>query len=144
MPKVATVRGEVDTETLGQTLMHEHIINITPDIEKEYPDLSWIGGISEARKVASYAEAHHLPVAPHDCTGPITYTASVHLSMNAPNTLVQESVRSFYTGWYKEIVTDLPQMKDGYIYPMSGAGLGTRLLPDLTKRPDAKIRRSAT
>jgi UTP-glucose-1-phosphate uridylyltransferase len=23
------------------------------------------------------------------------------------------------------------------------AGLGTRLLPDLTKRPDAKIRRSA-
>jgi L-alanine-DL-glutamate epimerase-like enolase superfamily enzyme len=107
------------------------------------PDLSWIGGISEARKVASYAEAHHLPVAPHDCTGPITYTASVHLSMNAPNALVQESVRSFYTGWYKEIVTDLPQMKDGYIHPMSGAGLGTKLLPDLTKRPDAKIRRSA-
>jgi galactonate dehydratase len=82
-------------------------------------------------------------VAPHDCTGPITYTASVHLSLNAPNTLVQESVRSFYTGWYKEIVTDLPQMKDGYVYPMSGSGLGTRLLPDLTKRPDAKIRRSA-
>jgi L-alanine-DL-glutamate epimerase-like enolase superfamily enzyme len=63
--------------------------------------------------------------------------------MNAPNALVQESVRSFYTGWYKEIVTDLPQMKDGYVYPMSGAGLGTRLLPDLVKRPDAKIRRSA-
>jgi phosphotriesterase-related protein len=44
MPKVATVRGDVDTETLGQTLMHEHILNITPEIEKEYPDLSWIGG----------------------------------------------------------------------------------------------------
>ncbi len=44
MPKVSTVRGEVDTDTLGQTLMHEHIINITPEIEKEYPDLSWIGG----------------------------------------------------------------------------------------------------
>ena len=29
MPKVATVRGEVDTDTLGQTLMHEHIVNIT-------------------------------------------------------------------------------------------------------------------
>jgi galactonate dehydratase len=107
------------------------------------PDLSWIGGISEARKVASYAEAHHLPVAPHDCTGPVTYTASVHLALNAPNTLVQESVRSFYSGWYKEIVTDLPQMKDGYIHPMNGRGLGTKLLPDLTKRPDARIRRSA-
>ena len=107
------------------------------------PDLSWVGGISEARKVASYAEAHQLPIAPHDCTGPITYTASVHLALNAPNTLVQESVRAFYTGWYKEIVTDLPRVADGHVYPMSGSGLGTRLLPDLIRRPDAKIRRSA-
>jgi phosphotriesterase-related protein len=44
MPKVATVRGDVDTESLGQTLMHEHIVNITAEIEKEYPDLSWVGG----------------------------------------------------------------------------------------------------
>jgi phosphotriesterase-related protein len=44
MPKVATVRGDVDTDTLGQTLMHEHIVNITAEIEKEYPDLSWVGG----------------------------------------------------------------------------------------------------
>lgn len=44
MPKVATVRGEVDTASLGQTLMHEHIVNITAEVEKEYPDLSWIGG----------------------------------------------------------------------------------------------------
>jgi L-alanine-DL-glutamate epimerase-like enolase superfamily enzyme len=107
------------------------------------PDLSWVGGISEARKVASYAEAHQLPIAPHDCTGPITYTASVHLALNAPNALVQESVRAFYTGWYKEIVTDLPRVADGHVYPMSGPGLGTRLLPDLMRRPDAKVRRSA-
>ncbi len=106
------------------------------------PDLSWIGGISEARKVASYAEAHHLPIAPHDCTGPVVYTASVHLALNAPNALIQESVRSFYTGWYKEIVTDLPRMAEGHVYPMSGPGLGTRLLPDLVKRPDARVRRS--
>jgi galactonate dehydratase len=108
------------------------------------PDLSWIGGISEARKVASFAEAHHLPIAPHDCTGPITYTASVHLALNAPNALVQESVRSFYTGWYKEIVTDLPRVTEGYIYPMTGPGLGTRLLSDLARRSDAKVRRSAS
>lgn len=107
------------------------------------PDLSWIGGISEARKVASYAEAHHLPIAPHDCTGPVVYTASVHLALNAPNALIQESVRSFYTGWYKEIVTDLPRAHEGHIYPMTGPGLGTRLIPDIAKRPDAKIRRSA-
>jgi hypothetical protein len=30
------------------------------------------------------------------------------------------------------------------VYPMGGAGLGTRLLPDLTRRPDAKVRRSGS
>ena len=107
------------------------------------PDLSWIGGISEARKVASLAEAHHLPIAPHDCTGPVVYAASVHLALNATNTLVQELVRAFYTGWYKEIVTELPRIAEGHVYPMSGPGLGTRLLPDVVKRADARVRRSA-
>lgn len=108
------------------------------------PDLSWVGGISEARKVASFAEAHHLPIAPHDCTGPVVYTASVHLALNAPNSLVQESVRAFYTGWYKEIVTDLPRVAEGHVHPMSGSGLGTRLLPDIARRPDARVRRSTS
>jgi galactonate dehydratase len=105
-------------------------------------DLSWVGGLSEARKIAAMAEAYHLPVAPHDCTGPVVYTASVHLSMNATNALVQESVRAFYTGWYRELVTELPRIEDGHVYPMTGAGLGTRLLPDVPKRADARIRRS--
>ncbi|MDX6752622.1 mandelate racemase/muconate lactonizing enzyme family protein [Geminicoccaceae bacterium 1502E] len=105
-------------------------------------DLAWVGGLSEARKIASMAEAHHLPVAPHDCTGPIVYTASCHLSLNATNGLIQESVRAFYTGWYKELVTELPRMENGYILPMEGPGLGTRLLPDVLKRKDVQIETS--
>src|SRR5258708_23598865 len=69
------------------------------------PDLSWLGGISEARKVASFAEAHHLPIAPHDCTWPVVYTAAVHLALNAPYALIQASVRSFYSGWHKARLT---------------------------------------
>jgi L-alanine-DL-glutamate epimerase-like enolase superfamily enzyme len=106
-------------------------------------DLSWVGGLSEARKIAAMAEAYHLPVAPHDCTGPVVYTASVHLSMNATNALIQESVRAFYSGWYRELVTELPRIEDGYVYPMTGPGLGTRLLPEVTRRQDATVRRSA-
>ena len=105
-------------------------------------DLSWVGGISEAKKVATMAESHHLPVAPHDCTGPVVLIASLHLSLNAPNALIQESVRAFYTGWYKELVTELPRIENGYVYPMSGPGLGTQLLPDVIKRQDATVRRS--
>jgi L-alanine-DL-glutamate epimerase-like enolase superfamily enzyme len=50
-------------------------------------DIAWCGGISEARKIAAMAEAWHLPVAPHDCTGPVVFAASTHLSLNAPNAL---------------------------------------------------------
>ncbi|MSP47954.1 MAG: mandelate racemase/muconate lactonizing enzyme family protein [Alphaproteobacteria bacterium] len=104
------------------------------------PDLGWVGGISEAKKIATMAEAHHLPVAPHDCTGPIVLVSSVHLSLNAPNALIQETVRAYTSGWYNELVTDLPRIEKGYAYPMTGPGLGTKLLPGLDKRKDATVR----
>ncbi len=103
-------------------------------------DLSWCGGLTEARKIAGMAEAWHTPVAPHDCTGPVVYMASCHFSMHAKNALIQESVRAFYTGWYKELVTDLPVMTNGEVTVSNKPGLGLELLPDLTKRPDAVVR----
>ncbi|MCX5571173.1 mandelate racemase/muconate lactonizing enzyme family protein [Kaistia nematophila] len=96
-------------------------------------DLSWCGGLSEARKIASMAEAWHLPVAPHDCTGPVVLCASTHLSLNAPNALVQESVRAFYRTWYRDLVTALPEVKDGMITVPPGPGLGMELHPDLER-----------
>ncbi|NOV16461.1 mandelate racemase/muconate lactonizing enzyme family protein [Ensifer adhaerens] len=96
-------------------------------------DISWCGGLSEARKIAAMAEAWHLPVAPHDCTGPVVLCASTHLSLNAPNALVQESVRAFYKTWYRDLVTALPEVKNGMITVPPGAGLGMELNPDLDK-----------
>jgi L-alanine-DL-glutamate epimerase-like enolase superfamily enzyme len=105
-------------------------------------DLAWCGGLSEARKIAAMAETWHLPVAPHDCTGPVVLAASTHLSLNAPNALVQESVRAYYHTWYRDIVTAVPQVTDGLITVPSGPGLGLELLPDLWKRNDAVVRTS--
>ena len=97
-------------------------------------DLSWCGGLSEARKIAAMAEAWHLPVAPHDCTGPVVLCASTHLSLNAPNALVQESVRAYYRTWYRDLVTALPEVADGHITVPPGPGLGLDLLPDIEQR----------
>ena len=72
------------------------------------------------------ADAWHLPVAPHDCTGPVVLTASTHLSLNAPNALVQESVRAYYRTWYRDLVTALPEVKDGFISVPPGPGPGSR------------------
>jgi len=103
-------------------------------------DLAWCGGISEARRIAALADAWQLPVAPHDCTGPLVYAASVHFSIHAPNALVQESVRAFYTGWYRELVTHVPQPVRGFFEKPPGPGLGCELLPELWKRRDARVR----
>lgn len=96
-------------------------------------DLSWCGGLTVARKVAAMAEAEKLPIAPHDCTGPVVLSASTHLSLSAPNAVIQESVRAFYKGWYGDVVTALPQVKDGQITVPEGAGLGMDLIPDLDR-----------
>jgi L-alanine-DL-glutamate epimerase-like enolase superfamily enzyme len=100
------------------------------------------GGISEARKIAAMAETHHLPVASHDATGPVTLIAGNHVVMNAPNGLAQEIVRSYYTTWYRDIVTDLPAIEQGMMRPLTGPGLGTRLQDALLRRPDTRIRAS--
>ena len=97
-------------------------------------DLSWCGGLSEARKIAAMAEAWHLPVAPHDCTGPVVFVASCHLSLNAPNALVQESVRGFYRGWYPDVISGVPEVKNGFVTVSKTPGLGCELLPDIDKR----------
>jgi L-alanine-DL-glutamate epimerase-like enolase superfamily enzyme len=103
-------------------------------------DLAWCGGISEARRIAALADAWQLPVAPHDCVGPVVYAASCHFSTWCPNALVQESVRAFYTGWYNELVTHVPRPVRGMIAAPPGPGLGCELLPELWRRPDATVR----
>ncbi len=103
-------------------------------------DVSWSGGITATRKVAAMAEAYQLPVTLHDCTGPVVLTASTHLSVSLPNALIQESVRAFYTSWYRELVTELPTFSGGQVRPPTGPGLGTALRPGLTERPDAVVR----
>ncbi len=97
-------------------------------------DLAWCGGLSEARKIAAMAEAWHLPIAPHDCTGPVVFAASTHLSLNAPNALLQESVRAFHRGWYNDVMTAVPTVENGFVTVPEGPGLGCELMPDLDSR----------
>jgi L-alanine-DL-glutamate epimerase-like enolase superfamily enzyme len=101
-------------------------------------DLGWVGGLTEASRVASLAQAYDLAIAPHDCTGPVVLTASAHLVSNAPNALMQETVRAYYTGWYRDVVTEMPAVSGGQISPPPGPGLGTQLRPGLAAGDGAR------
>lgn len=103
-------------------------------------DVGWVGGLTEAKKIAAMAEAYSLPVAPHDCTGPVNFAASVHLDFAVTNVYVQEIVRAYLHGWYGEVVSGLPRVEGGYVYPPEGTGLGVRLLDSVRHRDDATIR----
>jgi galactonate dehydratase len=106
-------------------------------------DLCWTGGLTEGRKIAAMAETYHRPFAPHDCIGPVGFAAAVHMSFSQPNTLIQESVRAFYRGWYQELVTQVPRIEGGFVYPMEGTGLGVELQDSVFKRSDLHTRNSS-
>ena len=107
-------------------------------------DITWTGGLSEARKIGALAEVHSLPVTPHDCVGPVTLAAGVHLCMHLPNALVQEVVRAYLHGWYEEIATGLPAIENGEVRAPDVPGLGVELLPEVRVRRDAHARVSGT
>lgn len=121
------------SETLGSRWAFRDLLE-TEAVGVVMLDVAWCGGLSEARKIAAMAEAWHLSVAPHDCTGPVVFTASTHLSLNAPNALLQESVRAFYKGWYRDVMTAIPKMDGGFVTVPEGPGLGCELRPDIDKR----------
>ena len=105
-------------------------------------DLAWCGGLTEGRKIAALAQAYARPLAPHDCTGPVTLIAGLHLAMHAPTAIFQEVVRATLSTWYRDLVTDLPIVDNGMVMAPTAPGLGTRLSPDVKVRQDAVIRES--
>lgn len=118
-----------------------------PLLEKQAADIvmidpTWAGGITECKKVCAMAEAYKRPVAMHDCTGPLTLYAGIHLAINATNAVYQESVRAYLRVNYPELVTELPAVEGGHILAPTKPGLGTALLPGVRTRPGAVVRES--
>src|SRR5947209_48341 len=56
---------------------------------------------------------------------------------NAPR---QESVRAFWDGWYRDLVTALPVIDRGMVSAPPGPGLGLELRPEVFERADVRIR----
>jgi galactonate dehydratase len=91
-------------------------------------DLQWVGGVTEALRVAGYADAKGLGVVLHDCTGPVQWAAAIHCSVHLRNAMIQESVRAFYRDVYPHIVERVPEVIDGHALPIDACGHGATLL----------------
>ncbi len=101
-------------------------------------DVGLVGGITEAKKIATMAEPHYVQVAPHVYGGPMIAAASIQLSLCSPNFLVLEGIERF-DGIYDEL-TDPPfDWRDGYVRASERPGLGHDLREDVARRlrPDS-------
>jgi len=69
------------------------------------PDVTWTGGITELKKIATLAEAYYIPISPHDASGSINILAGAHVAMTVPNFYRLESRRAdmrFYNAFIEE------------------------------------------
>jgi L-alanine-DL-glutamate epimerase-like enolase superfamily enzyme len=108
------------------------------------PDISWCGGVSEGKKIATMAETYYLPIAPHNCGGPILHFATAHLAANVTNFYIMESVRRHYNEEYEGLVTQKLIPGAGGELPLPpGPGLGVELSAEVLAHKDAVVRRTA-
>ncbi|WP_322013319.1 mandelate racemase/muconate lactonizing enzyme family protein [Paraburkholderia sp. J12] len=91
-----------------------------------------VGGLLEAKKIASLAEVHYAQIAPHLYNGPVGAAASIQLAACTPNFLIQESIGT-WGGFHAEVLKQPIRWEEGYIIPSKAPGLGVELNMDVVR-----------
>ena len=99
------------------------------------PDITWMGGLTEARRVVAMAAAHDLPVVPH---GSSVY--SYHLQYAFANCPLAEFIclapdADAIVPYFGGLFPDEPLPKDGFIDLPDKPGFGVTLCRDNLVRP---------
>ena len=90
------------------------------------PDVTWTGGITELKKIATLAEAYFIPVSPHDASGPINVVAGAQVMMTVPNFYRLETSRWDLGGYNDFILTPLDN-SNGSLKLSRAPGLGIEM-----------------
>jgi galactonate dehydratase len=102
------------------------------------PDITHIGGILEAKKIAAWADSYYILVAPHNVCGPVATAANLHFAASTPNFKIQEHFNDFAEDWVKKLAPGNPEVVDGYFALPEGPGLGVTLDLDEVERHPRK------
>jgi len=106
-------------------------------------DLTWCGGISEAKKISDMADAYYIPTAPHTCGGPVLWYASIHTATALTNFFIMESCYHFYHHEYPYFIKNVPVPEDGFVTVPEGPGLGIEFRPEPFERGDVIVEKIA-
>ena len=90
------------------------------------PDVTWTGGISEIKKIATMAEAYYVPISPHDASGPVNVLAGAHAMASVPNHYRVDTSRAKLNA-YDEYIDHPLDIRGDKIYLSDRPGLGIEL-----------------
>jgi galactonate dehydratase len=88
-------------------------------------DLPWNGYI-ESRRIAALADMYETMVSPHNYYSHLSTFMSAHLCASVPNVKIMETDFDSVP-WRDDIITELPDIKDGYINLPKKPGIGAEL-----------------
>ena len=97
------------------------------------PDVTWTGGISELKKIATLAESYYIPISPHDASGPINVMAGAQVMMTVPNFYKLETSRYDLSN-YNSFIDEPLDIRKGDLYIPERPGLGVNLDPEALKK----------
>ena len=90
------------------------------------PDVTWTGGISELKKIATLTETFYVPMSPHDASGPLNLLAGAQVMMTVPNFYRLEA-RRVVLDFYSAFLHEPLEVQDGALLVPRTPGLGASL-----------------
>ncbi len=90
------------------------------------PDLAW-NGITMGKKIADFAHAYDVLVAPHNCHSPLTTLIAAQLCATIPNFKILE-LDVDDAPWRDDLLTHPFEVTDGHLKVPDGPGLGSDLI----------------
>ena len=91
------------------------------------------GGFLAMKRLAGWADAYSLVLAPHNVCGPVGTMANLHFAVATPNYKVLEHFNDFADSWVHELVDASPRIDpaDGCFVAPERPGLGLKLNHDV-------------
>jgi len=102
-------------------------------------DVTWCGGISEAKKISDMADTYKLPTSPHTGGGPLLWLASIHVATATTNFYIMESVFHLYNDLYPRFIENVPAPAEGYVTAPEEPGLGVQPREEAFRNGDAVV-----
>jgi galactonate dehydratase len=108
------------------------------------PDVCLAGGITQSKKIAALAEAHHVGVVPHNPLSPVSTAACIQVAASIPNFALQEYPAGEGKPPKSEIVKEVLECKDGFITIPDRPGIGVELAEGAAEKYPFKGRKKHT